>query len=150
MKERVVRATFVGDTQVGKTKFIITSLIGVFPYEYIPTIFDNYIKTVDFQTIKYHINMLDTISDKNLGKQINDLVYLNSDIVLFCFSVDSKNSLDLIQTYWIPEVNKMCTNYCCFLVGMKCDMRHSVNKNDTQFVTINEALHVANEIGAIR
>jgi GTPase SAR1 family protein len=58
-------------------------------------------------------------------EHIRPLAYPNSDIVLLCFSIMNRNSLENIQKMWIHEIRKYCGNRIpIILVGTKTDLRN--------------------------
>lgn len=58
--ERTIKLVVVGDGAVGKTCLLIAYAQGVFPENYVPTVFDNYVVdlTAEGQTI--HLGLWDT------------------------------------------------------------------------------------------
>ena len=49
--------------------------------------------------------------------------YPDTDVILMCFSVDSPDSLENIET-WISEIKHFCPNVPIILVGNKKDLRN--------------------------
>ena len=58
--KKTLKVVFVGDGSVGKTCFLISSATGLFPGEYIPTVFDNYTKVFSYKGEEYEILLWDT------------------------------------------------------------------------------------------
>lgn len=55
-----IKCVVVGDGAVGKTCLLIRYAKNIFPYEYVPTIFDNYAVNVDIKDEQYTIGLFDT------------------------------------------------------------------------------------------
>ena len=63
---KVLKLVAVGDGAVGKTSLLISYAQGVFPGEYVPTIFDNYTTTVKFQGANVKLDLWDTAGENLL------------------------------------------------------------------------------------
>lgn len=84
----------------------------------------------------YFINILVLLfSFLNLGQEDYDrlrpLSYPDTDVILMCFSVDNRDSLENIQSKWIPEVEHFCPNVPYLLIATKKDLR-----TDPAFVSV--------------
>lgn len=54
--------------------------------------------------------------------------YLDTDVVLMCFSINSHSTLENIPVKWVPETNHFCPNAFIVLVGIKKDTRNDPNE----------------------
>lgn len=54
--------------------------------------------------------------------------YLDTDVVLMCFSINSHSTLENIPAKWVPETNHFCPNASIVLVGIKKDTRNDPNE----------------------
>jgi len=84
---------------------------------------------------------------------------------MLCFSVDSKDSLENVESKWTSEIAENCQGVKIVLVALKCDLREHSDEdeegegaeaaNGTQqekkpMITYNQGLEVARRIGALR
>lgn len=106
---------------------------------------------------------------------IYSLSYLDSNVILFCFSLDSPPSLKNIETRWLLETKKYCPDVPTILIGNKKDLRYQADKNKlargetylqqveifncfvsdsgniiTDFVTYQQGKEMAENIGALK
>ena len=50
-------------------------------------------------------------------------------MVVLCFSVDSKDSLENVESKWVGEIQENCPGVKLVLVALKCDLREN-NEED--------------------
>ena len=55
--------------------------------------------------------------------RLRPLSYPDTDVILMCFSVDNRDSLENIKTKWIPEIEHFCPNVPYLLIATKKDLR---------------------------
>ncbi len=80
---------------------------------------------------------------------------------MLCFSVDSKDSLENVESKWVGEIAENCQGVKLVLVALKCDLREQ-NADDEaaeegtqprekkEMINYNQGLEVARRIGALR
>lgn len=84
---------------------------------------------------------------------------------MLCYSVDSKDSLENVESKWVGEIADNCPGVKLVLVALKCDLRENV-EDDTgadgqpaapqpgekrnQLITYDQGLEVARRIQASR
>ena len=75
--------------------------------EYIPTIFDNYIANPIVDKKLLRVALLDTAGTAAYDL-LRPLSYPQTSIIILCFSVVSKNPLELesVKSKWVPEIRK--------------------------------------------
>ena len=56
--------------------------------------------------------------------RLRPLSYPDTDVILMCFSVDSRDSLENIQAKWVPEIHHFCPNVPYLLIATKKDLRN--------------------------
>ena len=72
--------------------------------------------------------------------------------------VDSKDSLDTVESKWLPEIEEHCAGAKIVLVALKCDLREegpdekdgNEDAEPRSIVTYTQGLEVARRIGALR
>ncbi|KAL9101034.1 MAG: hypothetical protein Q9163_003676 [Psora crenata] len=86
---------------------------------------------------------------------------------MLCFSVDSKDSLENVESKWVGEIAENCAGVKLVLVALKCDLRekgadgdeeddgkgNNNNNNargDKEMIDYNQGLEVAKRIQALR
>lgn len=89
----------------------------------------------------------------------------DTDLIMLCYSVDSKDSLENVESKWVGEIADNCPGVKLVLVALKCDLRENV-EDDTgadgqpaapqpgekrnQLITYDQGLEVARRIQASR
>ena len=84
---------------------------------------------------------------------LRHMKYNNKNIILICFSVDSRASMDDIRVKWVPEVKQHCVSSVPFIiVGCKTDLRHDPETLDRigECITFEEGKAFAAELGAYK
>lgn len=82
---------------------------------------------------------------------------------MLCFSVDSKDSLENVESKWVGEIAENCQGVKLVLVALKCDLREQSADDETaedgaatqtrekkEMINYNQGLEVARRIGALR
>lgn len=90
---------------------------------------------------------------------------------MLCYSVDSKDSLENVESKWVGEIADNCAGVKLVLVALKCDLREQTEEEDTEeaagasapaaaetaeprekkpLITYEQGLEVARRIGASR
>ncbi|CAO3591305.1 unnamed protein product [Absidia cylindrospora] len=119
---------------------------------YEPTVFENYVHeiTVDCQEVEF--GLWDTAGQEEYDR-LRTLSYENTHLVLLCFSVDNRVSLDNILERWLPEISDHCPRSKLMLLALKCDLRDEEPSNDspaTEPIMYEEGVAMARQIAAVR
>ena len=87
---------------------------------------------------------------------------------MLCFSVDSKDSLENVESKWVGEIADNCPGVKLVLVALKCDLREQAGEDDDEeagdgttgddgqpgekkpTISYDQGLEVARRIGALR
>jgi Rho family protein len=79
---------------------------------------------------------------------------------MLCFSVDSKDSLENVESKWVGEIADNCQGVKLVLVALKCDLReqgaddevdeNGQPKEKKEMINYNQGLEVARRINALR
>jgi small GTP-binding protein len=119
-----VKLVAVGDGNVGKTALLVTYAENSFPFEHVPTVFDNYTAGTEFKGKNICLNIWDTAGQEEYAR-LRALSYPETDIFLACFDVENKNSY-ANMTKWITEIRHHAPEAKVLLVATKIDMRKEV------------------------
>jgi Rho family protein len=88
--------------------------------------------------------------------RLRSLSYDDTHAIMLCFSVDSPDSLENVETKWVGEIAENCPGVKLVLVALKCDLRKKEedDADDQQpekpCIDYNEGLRVAEKIKALR
>jgi len=124
-----IKCVIVGDGAVVKTCLLISYTSNAFPHEYVPTIFDNYRANVKVDNQVVSLGLWDTAGQEDYDR-LRPLSYPGSDVVLICFSINSKHSLENVSTKWYPEILQYIPGVPVILVGTKSDLRQDDKKGE--------------------
>lgn len=80
--------------------------------------------TTDIFVDNVHIelSLWDTAGQEEFDR-LRSLSYDDTHTIMLCFSVDSKDSLENIESKWVGEIAENCQGVKLVLVAMKCDLR---------------------------
>ncbi|CEJ01808.1 Putative GTP-binding protein rho3 [Rhizopus microsporus] len=140
----------VGDGACGKTSLLNVYTRGYFPQVYEPTVFDNYVNDVYIDGKHVELSIWDTAGQEEFDR-IRSLSYSDTHVIMICFSVDNKDSLENIPNRWMEELEEGCPRAKIILVALKCDLREdetTLKKCDP--ILYQEGLSVAKSIRAVR
>ncbi|GMK56900.1 hypothetical protein CspeluHIS016_0307400 [Cutaneotrichosporon spelunceum] len=148
----------VGDGGCGKSSLLTVFTRGVFPTAYEPTVFENYVEVVQVEGQLVELSLWDTAGQEDFDR-LRTLSYLDTHVVLICFSVDDLVSLENVEAKWAPEVNSQCPGVKIVLTALKCDLRQDRGSGShvpgrrmrgAQAVSFDEGLEVARRLKASR
>jgi len=121
-----IKCVVVGDGAVGKTCLLMSYIEEKFPFEYVPTVFDNYEQDVNLNGQEIKFSLWDTAGQEGYTK-IRTLSYPKTDVFLLCFSVISPTSFENVKEQWWKEIIHHCPQGRILLVGTKIDLREDAN-----------------------
>lgn len=141
------KISLVGPPGCGKTSLIARvtkkgSDNCVFDENYVPTIgvdfkIHNVIVGPEKRGIK--IQMWDLAGDPRFDSVV--VSYMRGQHIMLVFDVTDESSFESIRDVWYPKVaSNLSSNYCCVLVGNKCDSDHRV-------VSTERGIQLAQELG---
>ena len=172
------KIVILGDGACGKTSLLNVFTRGYFPKVYEPTVFENYIHDIFVDGKHITLSLWDTAGQEEFDR-LRSLSYSDTDTIMLCFSVDSRDSLANVQHKWVGEIADPCEGVKLVLVALKCDLRNtenetnaitpglinqqrsdldngnrnleeSVQDNHNNYITYEEGLAMAKKIGALR
>uniref|UniRef100_A0A3Q2R0B5 Ras homolog gene family, member Aa n=2 Tax=Fundulus heteroclitus TaxID=8078 RepID=A0A3Q2R0B5_FUNHE len=124
------KLVIVGDGSCGKTCLLIVFTKDHFPEVYVPTVFENYVADIEVDGKTVQLALWDTAGQEDYDR-LRPLSYPDTDVVLMCFSVDNRDSLENISEKWSPEVKHFCPNVPIILVANKTDLRNDRQTRET-------------------
>ncbi|KAI9144893.1 ras-like protein family, member aa [Paraphysoderma sedebokerense] len=147
------KLVIVGDGACGKTSLLLVFTTGKFPQEYVPTVFENYSAPMKFNNKPVEFSLWDTAGQEDYDR-LRPLSYPDSDVILVCFSLASKETWCNVLEKWYPETKHFCPNTPVLLVGLKEDLRQQyLNGEDSDkirgCVTYQEGEEMAKKIRAV-
>ncbi|CAF3375860.1 unnamed protein product [Rotaria sp. Silwood2] len=141
---QAVKCVVVGDNTADKTLLLTSFTRDIFPGEYIPTVFLNYLVNITVDGKSINLGLWDTAGQE--GMMVYSRIYLLSFILDFLLkimivsvhyltmfslfaSLVNLASFENVRKKWYPEVKHHCPHTPIILVGTKLDLR-----NDTSVI----------------
>ncbi|KAK6177772.1 hypothetical protein SNE40_015807 [Patella caerulea] len=113
----------VGDEACGKHTLLIVFSKYQFSEVYARTLFEEYVANIDIDNRSVPLALWVTAGLDDYDR-LRHLSYLDTDVILMCFSIDNPVSLENISEKWKPEIQHFCPNVPIILVGNKKDLRY--------------------------
>jgi Rho family protein len=114
--------------------------------------------------VHIELSLWDTAGQEEFDR-LRSLSYDDTHAIMLCFSVDSKDSLENVESKWVGEIAENCQGVKLVLVALKCDLREAENEPEAEaadgaenaepkekkdLITYNQGLEVARRINALR
>ena len=109
--------------------------------------------------VHIELSLWDTAGQEEFDR-LRSLSYDDTHTIMLCFSVDSKDSLENVESKWVAEIAENCQGVKLVLLALKCDLRERgsdeedpvVDRNGREKVMIDykQGLEVAKRIQALR
>ena len=87
-----------------------------------PTVFENYVHDIFIDDVHVELSLWDTAGQEEFDR-LRSLSYDDTHAIMLCFSVDSPESLENVQSKWVGEIADNCPGVKLVLVALKCDLR---------------------------
>ncbi|CAG8615259.1 6092_t:CDS:2, partial [Acaulospora morrowiae] len=145
----------LGDGACGKTSLLSVFTKGYFPQVYEPTVFENYVHDIWIDNQQIELSLWDTAGQEEFDR-LRTLSYPDTHVIMLCFAVDNRDSLDNIGSKWTNELLEYCPGVKIVVVALKCDLREDIiavrnmQRQGERPVTYEEGLAVARSIRASR
>jgi Rho family protein len=148
------KLVLLGDGACGKTSLLNVFTRGFFPTVYEPTVFENYVHDIWIDNVHVELSLWDTAGQEEFDR-LRALSYDDTHTIMLCFSVDSPQSLENVQTKWVSEIAENCAGVKLVLVALKCDLREDdvddeSNEPKQAVIGYEQGLQVAETIRALR
>jgi len=108
--------------------------------------------------VHIELSLWDTAGQEEFDR-LRSLSYDDTHAIMLCFSVDSKDSLENVESKWVGEIAENCQGVKLVLVALKCDLREQDADEPTvdgqprekkELITYDQGLEVARRINALR
>lgn len=149
------KLVLLGDGACGKTSLLNVFTRGYFPTVYEPTVFENYVHDIYIDNTHVELSLWDTAGQEEFDR-LRSLSYDDTHAIMLCFSVDSPDSLENVETKWVGEIAENCPGVKLVLVALKCDLRkrddaeEEEDQPEKQMINYDQGLKVAERIKALR
>ena len=80
--------------------------------------------------------------------RLRPISYPDTDVLLVCFAVNDRDSLNNISAKWLPEVRHYCPKVPMVLVGTKIDLRQTEASPTVKCISKEEGVVLAKRVGA--
>lgn len=134
-------------------------LSSYFPTVYEPTVFENYVHDIFVDNVHIELSLWDTAGQEEFDR-LRSLSYDDTHTIMLCFSVDSKDSLENVESKWVGEIAENCQGVKLVLVALKCDLRERGGDEEEEtgagrggekvMIDYKQGLEVAKRIQALR
>mgnify|MGYP003980824507 CR=1 FL=1 len=118
-----LKVLFLGNSSVGKTTLINSYVTQVYDDHIEPTIGLDYKSTIIDNTI---LQLYDT-SGQDRFRALVKSYYRSANVILLIFSLNNIETLNEIDTFWLPNCRELCKNPLYILIGNKCDKTNDTN-----------------------
>ncbi|EGW33334.1 uncharacterized protein SPAPADRAFT_60670 [Spathaspora passalidarum NRRL Y-27907] len=139
------KIVILGDGACGKTSLLNVFTRGYFPQVYEPTVFENYVHDIFIDGQSVQLSLWDTAGQEEFDR-LRSLSYSDTHCIMLCFSVDSPDSLENVQSKWVGEIADHCEGVKLVLVALKCDLRNNEDSEDFRASTAYNT-HSSNPYG---
>ncbi|KAL9066519.1 MAG: hypothetical protein Q9161_007494 [Pseudevernia consocians] len=153
------KLVLLGDGACGKTSLLNVFTRGYFPTVYEPTVFENYVHDIFVDNVHIELSLWDTAGQEEFDR-LRSLSYDDTHTIMLCFSVDSKDSLENVESKWVGEIAENCQGVKLVLVALKCDLREKGGDEEEEtgagrggekvMIDYKQGLEVAKRIQALR
>lgn len=153
------KLVLLGDGACGKTSLLNVFTRGYFPTVYEPTVFENYVHDIFVDNVHIELSLWDTAGQEEFDR-LRSLSYDDTHTIMLCFSVDSKDSLENVESKWVGEIAENCQGVKLVLVALKCDLRERGGDEEEEtgagrggekvMIDYKQGLEVAKRIQALR
>jgi len=152
------KLVLLGDGACGKTSLLNVFTRGYFPTVYEPTVFENYVHDIFIDNVHVELSLWDTAGQEEFYR-LRSLSYDDTHAIMLCFSVDSPDSLENVESKWVGEITENCPGVRLVLVALKCDLREQQREEEEEgtpadpkrpMIDYKAGLAVAEKIKALR
>lgn len=99
---------------------------------------------LDVQGQKHNLSILDNAGQHDY-ESMRTFTYKDSEVLVLCYSVVDRTSIESIKDFWVPEVSHCRRRKPIILVATQTDLRKGDNKDS---ISTDEGAKLAKDIGA--
>ncbi|KAK4693332.1 hypothetical protein P7C71_g4043, partial [Lecanoromycetidae sp. Uapishka_2] len=120
---------------------------------------ENYVHDIFVDNVHIELSLWDTAGQEEFDR-LRSLSYDDTHTIMLCFSVDSKDSLENVESKWVGEIAENCQGVKLVLVALKCDLRERGSDEEDEagtragrekvMIDYKQGLEVAKRIQALR
>jgi cell division control protein 42 len=153
LPQHYIKCVAIGDGAVGKTCMLHTYTTRKFPWDYEPTVFDNYAVTVNVGKQPVTLGLFDTAGQEDWDR-LRIMSYTQTDVFIICFSVMEPASFSNVEEKWVPEIKQYMPNVPFILVGTQIDLRDNyvslkdLNRKNQKPISKEEGEKLSRRLGA--
>lgn len=121
-----------------------------------PTVFENYVHDIFIDNTHVELSLWDTAGQEEFDR-LRSLSYDDTHAIMLCFSVDSPDSLENVESKWVAEIAENCPGVKLVLVALKCDLREQEKEDREEgteprrpTIDYKQGLAVAEKVKALR
>src|SRR5271168_933965 len=81
--------------------------------------------------VHIELSLWDTAGQEEFDR-LRSLSYDDTHAIMLCFSVDSKDSLENVESKWVGEIAENCQGVKLVLVALKCDLREQNEEEEAE------------------
>jgi len=96
-----------------------------------PTVFENYVHDIFIDQHHVELSLWDTAGQEEFDR-LRSLSYDDTHALMLCFSVDSPESLENVESKWVGEIAENCPGVKLVLCALKCDLREGAGADDEE------------------
>ena len=131
----------VGDTSVGKSTLMKKFISGQFSDSLAPTLgIELYKKEITIDEKQYLYRIWDTCGQERF-RSLSKSYFRNSDGIMLLFDLNSQNSFDNLNSWFISIKESGAEDIPLILVGTKCDLYNNITEETiSNFVSQNKTI----------
>lgn len=113
----------LGDANVGKSRLLETLTLGYYTPDYRSPLFEHWFQNLSIDDQPYEVALWDTAEGDDF-ERLRKLSYPCANLFVLCFSCDSLESLNRLETKWLPEYKSLKPEAPFIVVCTRIDLRH--------------------------
>ncbi|XP_063721357.1 uncharacterized protein LOC134847974 [Symsagittifera roscoffensis] len=137
----------IGDGGVGKTALASVFTQNIYPEERIPTVVDFMSRNLVHNNQPVNLTVQDSAGQKDYTR-VRLTQYPACNIIILCFAVNDKNSVENVKSYWLPEARHNAPSKPIILVGTKADTRHDSQIQSSYLISKDQSEQLKKQCGA--